>query len=142
MTKTRNHKPAKDIRPDATQQDSVSASNHAVAPRQTKAALVRALLEAPRGASLTLIMAETGWQAHTVRAALTGLRKAGLHLIRRREGDDSIYAAGAALKLARDIPGDGDDGSVEPDTTMLAPDDDRSSSAPSQLGAADSEARV
>lgn len=142
MTKTRNRKSANGSRPDTTQQDSVTASTNAVVPRQTKAALLRAMLEAPGGASLNRIMEVTGWQAHTVRAALTGLRKAGLHLIRRREGDDSIYAAGAALKLARDIPGDGDDGSVEPDTTMLAPDDDRSSSAPSQLGAADSEARV
>jgi hypothetical protein len=96
MTKTRNRKPANDSMPDVTQQDSVTASTNTVVPRQTKAALLRALLEAPGGASLTHIMAETGWQAHTVRAALTGLRKRGLHIARRREGDDAIYAIDAS----------------------------------------------
>ena len=34
----------------------------------------------------------TGWQAHTLRAALTGLRNAGHTVARRREGEDTIYA--------------------------------------------------
>lgn len=37
-------------------------------------------------------MAETGWQGHTLRAYLSGLRKEGLTLTRRREGEDTIYA--------------------------------------------------
>lgn len=77
-------------------------------PRQTKAALLRALLEAPGGASLTHIMAETGWQAHTARAALTGLRKTGLHIGRRREADDTISAVGVAGQGKPDMTIQGD----------------------------------
>lgn len=51
-------------------------------PRLTsKAGIVLALLEAPEGATLARLMAVTGWQAHTTRAALTGLRKRGYPVI-------------------------------------------------------------
>lgn len=60
--------------------------------RQTKAALLRARLAEPGGVSLAALMAATGWQAHTLRAALSGLRKEGLTLTRRRAGEDTIYA--------------------------------------------------
>lgn len=103
MTKTRNRKSAIGRKPGTTQQDGVTASIDAIVPRQTKAALLRAMLAAPGGASLVHIMTETGWQAHTVRAALTGLRKAGLHLIRRREGDATIYAIDAAVQGTPDM---------------------------------------
>lgn len=46
-------------------------------PRQTKIAKVRAMLQRPAGARLETICKATGWQAHSVRAALSGLRKAG-----------------------------------------------------------------
>ena len=62
------------------------------APRQTKAAMLRARLAAPGGVSLAKLIEATGWQAHTLRAALTGLRKSGLAITRRREGSDTIYA--------------------------------------------------
>jgi Mg-chelatase subunit ChlD len=62
------------------------------APRQTKAALLRARLSEPGGVSLATLIEVTGWQAHTLRAALSGLRKEGLTLTRRREGADTIYA--------------------------------------------------
>jgi hypothetical protein len=65
-------------------------------PRQTKAALLRARLSAPGGVSLAALIEATGWQAHTLRAALSGLRKDGLSLTRRREGDDTIYAIESA----------------------------------------------
>ena len=64
--------------------------------RQTKAALLRDLVSAPGGATLTALIAATGWQAHTIRAALSGLRKTGLAVMRRREGEDTIYAIAAA----------------------------------------------
>lgn len=61
-------------------------------PRKTKAALVREMLERPEGASLADLCQATGWQPHTVRAALSGLRKAGLS-IDRGKGDagTSVY---------------------------------------------------
>lgn len=43
----------------------------------TKRAQLIALLERKEGASLDDMVAATGWLPHTVRAALTGLRKSG-----------------------------------------------------------------
>ena len=59
---------------------------------QTKAALLREMLEAPAGATVPAIMATTGWQDHTVRAALSGLRKSGCVLNRRSGTEGTIYA--------------------------------------------------
>lgn len=64
------------------------------APRPTKSALLRAMLAAPGGASLPALMAATGWQAHTLRAALSGLRKAGHDVTRHRAGEATVYAIG------------------------------------------------
>lgn len=44
----------------------------------TKQALVCDLLRRVGGASVGELAAATGWQTHTVRAALTGLRRRGL----------------------------------------------------------------
>jgi hypothetical protein len=108
-----------------------------VVPRQTKAALLRARLAEPGGVSLAALMAATGWQAHTVRAALTGLRKAGLILTRHREGDQTIYAIdtagsaggpdGGAAEAAPDVPPDASDtlavsdGGTTPDRADASP---------------------
>lgn len=43
----------------------------------TKTMLLRQLLEKDGGATLAAICAATGWQAHSARAALTGLPKGG-----------------------------------------------------------------
>ncbi|MDM8166315.1 MAG: DUF3489 domain-containing protein [Silicimonas sp.] len=61
-------------------------------PRKTKATLMREMLEVEGGASLDDLCNATGWQPHTVRAALSGLRKAG-HVIDRTRDDagKSIY---------------------------------------------------
>lgn len=45
--------------------------------KTTKIETVRALLAAPDGVSLEALCAATGWQPHSARAALSGLRKAG-----------------------------------------------------------------
>jgi transcription initiation factor IIE alpha subunit len=58
----------------------------AKAPR-TKSATVLACLEREQGATLVELVAATGWQPHTTRAMLTGLRKKG-HAIKRRKRDD------------------------------------------------------
>jgi len=57
-----------------------------------KSAQVIALLEADDGATLAQLCAVTGWQAHTCRAFLTGLRKKGriLERIHRADGA-SVY---------------------------------------------------
>lgn len=43
----------------------------------TKSQMVLALLQRPDGCSLDDLVAATGWQPHTTRAVLTGLRKKG-----------------------------------------------------------------
>ena len=108
------------------------------APRQTKAALLRARLAAPGGVSLAALMELTGWQAHTLRAALTGLRKAGLAITRRREGTDTLYAIDAAgsagtlddAPVAPEVASavspattESKDGATEPSTTAPAESD-------------------
>lgn len=61
-------------------------------PRQTKASAVAALLTRDGGASLEVLCEATGWQPHTCRAFLTGLRKKGREVIRASDKDGkSIY---------------------------------------------------
>lgn len=45
--------------------------------RETKAAVLHRLLARKAGADLTTLQSATGWQPHSVRAGLSGLRKAG-----------------------------------------------------------------
>ncbi|MGB7408827.1 MAG: DUF3489 domain-containing protein [Pontixanthobacter sp.] len=53
--------------------------------QKTKASIVEALLERKDGASLEAIGKATGWQAHSSRAFLSGLRKKGRELIRYKD---------------------------------------------------------
>lgn len=63
----------------------------------TKQATLRALLERREGATIAQMCAKTGWQAHSVRATLTGLRKRGVQLTRTKdESGTTIYRAGPA----------------------------------------------
>ena len=50
----------------------------------TKQAALFALLERPAGATIEQMCAKAGWQAHSVRAALTGLRKRGVAISRAK----------------------------------------------------------
>ncbi len=52
------------------------------ATRQTKAGAILSQLRRPSGATVARLQKATGWQAHSIRATLTGLRKQG-HDIRR-----------------------------------------------------------
>ena len=53
--------------------------------RQSKKAAIVALLERPNGAAIGDLTAATGWQVHSVRAALTGLRKEGRKVLRDKD---------------------------------------------------------
>lgn len=46
-------------------------------PKETKSATIQRLLNRKSGANLTVLQKATGWQAHSVRAALSTLRKSG-----------------------------------------------------------------
>jgi hypothetical protein len=65
------------------------ASTAAAAPqaRITKLSQIRTMLVSPSGASLATLCKATGWQSHSVRAALTGLRKAGNSIEKGKAGD-------------------------------------------------------
>ena len=54
--------------------------------RPSKLELIRNLLARPSGASLSELTASTGWQPHSVRAGMTGLRKQG-HTVKRLNVD-------------------------------------------------------
>lgn len=70
----------------------MSKSNTNEAPRVTKAAKLLTLLQTGIGASLEEMVEATGWQSHTVRAAMTGLRKKG-HIIEKHiEGNTTIWS--------------------------------------------------
>ncbi len=54
--------------------------------RPSKKAAILNLLQRPDGAAIGDLTAATGWQVHSVRAALTGLRKEGKELVRIKDG--------------------------------------------------------
>ena len=60
--------------------------------KQTKIGKVQAMLRRPSGASLAAICKTTGWQPHSARAALSGLRKAGC-VVERTPGDGKARAS-------------------------------------------------
>lgn len=87
--------PAPGREPEAA--DPVAAPPAARQPRATKAALVVSLLERDGGATLAQLIAATDWLPHTVRAALTGLRKKGHTVERdRRDGATGYRIVGGA----------------------------------------------
>lgn len=60
--------------------DTPPASSVPPVKAESKNSRVMALLQRQEGVSLDELVTETGWQPHTTRAALTGLRKKG-HVI-------------------------------------------------------------
>lgn len=52
---------------------------------QTKQSQILKLLHRSKGANITQLTKATGWQAHSVRAALSRLRKQGHGIVRYRE---------------------------------------------------------
>ncbi|GKY89832.1 DUF3489 domain-containing protein [Sinisalibacter aestuarii] len=71
--------------------------------RETKSALVLRLLERKSGTDLTALQDATGWQPHSVRAALSTLRKAGYTIDRlppKKDGGTAIYRITATPEVA------------------------------------------
>jgi predicted ArsR family transcriptional regulator len=60
-------------------------------PHETKRARLIGLLKRANGSDVAALSRELGWQQHTTRAALTGLRKAGF-TIARVQGEGSRTA--------------------------------------------------
>ena len=64
----------------------------------SKKATITALIQRAAGATLADLITATGWQQHSLRAALTGLRKAGHQITRQRDdaGATSYYLVATA----------------------------------------------
>ena len=59
--------------------------------RTSKKRMIEALLRRPEGVGMAGLIAATGWQAHSVRAALTGFRKAGCTIEREQDASETRY---------------------------------------------------
>jgi hypothetical protein len=73
-------------------------------PRETKAAILRRLLARKAGADLAALQSATGWQPHSVRAGLSGLRKAGYIIDRTdaaKPGGTATYRITGGPEVAR-----------------------------------------
>ena len=64
--------------------------------RETKTDTIRRLLSRKTGADLSALQKATGWQPHSVRAALSGMRKAGYTIDRLPSKSDG---AGGAYRI-------------------------------------------
>ncbi len=62
----------------------------------SKISMVADLLRREGGATLAELVAVTGWQPHTTRAALTGLRKNGHAIERGMRGGATAYSMAAS----------------------------------------------
>lgn len=59
---------------------------------KTKAGMVEAMLRRPDGATIAALQEATGWQAHSVRAVLTGFRKKGCAVARAKsDAGETVY---------------------------------------------------
>ena len=76
--------------PRAARMDAITAEVPAHLKGLTKSSAVLTLMQRDQGATLAELVEETGWQPHTTRAMLTGLRKKG-HAIGRRKRDGVTF---------------------------------------------------
>jgi hypothetical protein len=60
-------------------------------PHKTKKARLISRLSAKKGTSIKTLCSDFGWQPHTVRAALSGLRSSGHTIERASSRNGSIY---------------------------------------------------
>ena len=102
MTEAANNKPERRRarKPKSAQESGVTDESAAAAPRpptrDSKISKVFALLERDAGATLDEMVEATGWQKHTTRAALTGLKKKGHKIERSKRDEISCYRVKAS----------------------------------------------
>ena len=81
---------------DVTTSAPTPASSTPTAPRKdSKIGRVIALLERKQGATLEEMTKATGWQVHSVRAALTGLKKKGHEIAKSKRDEVTCYSIDA-----------------------------------------------
>lgn len=88
-----NKEPAAKCKPRAAIKPKSAGSGKKAAPTSKKDQLV-ALLSKPNGARISVIAERLGWQTHTVRAALSGLRKQGVEVAASKspKTGETVYA--------------------------------------------------
>jgi hypothetical protein len=100
--------PATDIQPAAAQGDGLAAREIAVSPREnSKAALLIELLSRQQGANLLELVDATEWLPHTIRAAMTGLRKKGFSIARSERDGHSCWTIVASGTERPAVSGEG-----------------------------------
>ena len=85
-----------DLKTDSTKTATSIVEREPAKPKvPTKSFVVQKILGRTKGASITEIMTATGWQPHTARAFLTGLRKKNITIVRecRKDGETSYRIA-------------------------------------------------
>ena len=83
---------------DAQVLDLTTAAGPKVPRANTKNQRLLDMLTTGTGASLEEMGEATGWQSHTVRAAMTGLRKRGYEVERHTEGTTTVWSVKVAAK--------------------------------------------
>ena len=79
-------------RPSSRGTRSIASQTKASAKPLTKTGIILRSVKRARGARMTDLQKVTGWQPHSVRAAISGLRKQGIAIARERSKDGaSIY---------------------------------------------------
>ena len=105
MTKQTSSKPKRRYaRVQSTPTDKTTATktqNAGAPPRETKIDQVIALLQRTQGATLAEIVQATGWQPHSARAALTGLKKKGHVIAKSKRDDATCYHITEAARCGR-----------------------------------------
>ncbi|MGI3899318.1 MAG: DUF3489 domain-containing protein [Janthinobacterium lividum] len=84
-----------------------AATTTAEPARTTKQATLIALLSVEAGASVPVLTETLAWQAHTVRAALTGLRQKGHVLARSKDAAGTTVYRITGQVMVTDAPGAG-----------------------------------
>lgn len=74
-----------------------AARSSSVKPGKSKKDQLIALLSKPNGARVSVLVDRLGWQAHTVRAALSGLRKQGVGITTSKSAKtgEAVYTIAA-----------------------------------------------
>lgn len=68
-----------------------------MAVKPTKPDTILKLISRKSGATLAQLVTATGWKPHSVRAALTGLRKKGVEIERLKNGSDVTFYKAAGV---------------------------------------------
>jgi len=66
--------------------------------RPIKKAQLSGMLSRQKGATMAQLEKALAWQPHTVRAAISGLRKSGMNVVLDRTGKTPTYKANSAFE--------------------------------------------